>query len=310
MCTTKWLKISLLGIFIGCPAFAEDSLYTQDIDNGCTTDILGVDSGNSNKEFVAQYEANVFNVAYDSGTGTGTKSTTQCTYDDVCVTPDYDGFSKTGYDFSSWDLSCGALASDCTEMSDLAVGDSIKNATSTHEATVTLTANWTPHTYEIIYSCGAGVGTSTTENPVYDSSYIYNDGAICTKIGYTISGWSCADSNETVERGLGESMATWNIDSDVSCVAQWTPNTINIDFVPENGGQTIHSSCEYDGNITMPNAPAKTGYRFIGWKLQNNSVRCSDITDKDVCNVSIQDGKTCYWAMNIYTSNYECKVHN
>ena len=45
------------------------------------------------------------------------------------------------------------------------------------------------------------------------------------------------------------------------------PNTITIDWDPNNNTAHIQNQCLYDGAIKLPDAPVKLGYKFIGWKL-------------------------------------------
>ncbi|MFQ6777975.1 MAG: InlB B-repeat-containing protein, partial [Alphaproteobacteria bacterium] len=52
-----------------------------------------------------------------------------------------------------------------------------------------------------------------------------------------------------------------------ACVA----NTINVTWNPENGLEPTTNQCTYDGAITLPTAPEKTGYTFTGWKLVTGS---------------------------------------
>ncbi|MFQ6778231.1 MAG: InlB B-repeat-containing protein [Alphaproteobacteria bacterium] len=52
-----------------------------------------------------------------------------------------------------------------------------------------------------------------------------------------------------------------------ACVA----NTINVTWNPENGQASTTNQCTYDGAITLPDAPEKTGYTFKGWKLVTGS---------------------------------------
>ena len=50
-----------------------------------------------------------------------------------------------------------------------------------------------------------------------------------------------------------------------------TANTINIDWDPQNGEAHTTNQCTYDGAITLPAEPSKTGYTFGGWRLKTNN---------------------------------------
>ena len=49
------------------------------------------------------------------------------------------------------------------------------------------------------------------------------------------------------------------------------PNTINLNWNPNNGDANSQSQCIYDGGITLPDEPSKSGYTFGGWSVQTQS---------------------------------------
>jgi hypothetical protein len=62
--------------------------------------------------------------------------------------------------------------------------------------------------------------------------------------------------------------------------AQWTANRIYLNWYDDsaaNNGSAINvtgtnaASCEYDGGITLPSNPSKTGYNFAGWRVRTAS---------------------------------------
>ena len=80
---------------------------------------------------------------------------------------------------------------------------------------------------------------------------------------------NCAnDCADRVQYGRGfrgalfGSLGTYRL----QCVA----NTINIDWDPQNGEAHTTNQCTYDGAITLPAEPSKTGYTFGGWRLKTN----------------------------------------
>ena len=46
-----------------------------------------------------------------------------------------------------------------------------------------------------------------------------------------------------------------------------TPNTISLDWDPDNGSSHTNNTCTYDGAITLPTEPTKPGYQFAGWAV-------------------------------------------
>ncbi len=109
------------------------------------------------------------------------------------------------------------------------------------------------------------------------------------------SGATC----DTTNLGQSENNSTANVEAD------WSANTININwFADESALLPMQmNTCTYDGTITLPTEPTKTGYTFAGWKLreggENNSnnntlITCSEISNQSDCNLQA----TCMWSNN------------
>ncbi len=149
----------------------------------------------------------------------------------------------------------------------------------------TLVAQWSPNPYTITYNCGSGIsGTASTPvGPttaslavVMDGPYTLAAGNNCSLTGYTFAGWSCpnlpgtktlpADA-QTKLYFAGGATGTYSYAGNITCTAQWTQNSIALDWNPDNGGSHINTSCAYDGAITLPDEPSKAGYTFAGWQV-------------------------------------------
>ncbi|MFQ6777816.1 MAG: InlB B-repeat-containing protein, partial [Alphaproteobacteria bacterium] len=100
--------------------------------------------------------------------------------------------------------------------------------------------------------------TSVSSSWVFDDYFSTADGCAeycaygCASGVYLISGFRGALFGE----GPAKS----------ECVA----NEINVNWY---NGETLYETnqCTYDGAITLPDAPEKTGYTFKGWKLVTGS---------------------------------------
>ena len=94
--------------------------------------------------------------------------------------------------------------------------------------------------------------------------------------GYTCTGGTFA-YNPTQSQGIkSNGLITQNASGLCSSnyghtmVAMFTPNTINLDWY--NGNETVaQTTCEYDGEITLPAPPTRPGYTFSGWRLKTNN---------------------------------------
>ena len=63
--------------------------------------------------------------------------------------------------------------------------------------------------------------------------------------------------------------------------ARWTANTIILNWQPGNDAtftapaqNDAAYSCEYDGGITLPTAPTRSGYTFGGWRVGAAAAQC------------------------------------
>ena len=95
---------------------------------------------------------------------------------------------------------------------------------------------------------------------------------------------------DTTNLGQSENNSTANVEAD------WTANTINIVWNSNNGDANITNTCTYDGTITVPATPTKTGYTFAGWQLRaanSGSAQsgCSSYATQSACNAN----SACYW---------------
>ena len=100
------------------------------------------------------------------------------------------------------------------------------------------------------------------------------------------SGATC----DTTNLGQSENNSTANVEAD------WTANTININWWSDNTSNTPFSqtTCTYDGTITLPQtAPTRTGYTFAGWQLAGTNI-CNELNTRQTCNANNQ----CLWNIN------------
>ena len=86
-----------------------------------------------------------------------------------------------------------------------------------------------------------------------------------TKAGKTFTGWK--RGNVVLQPGQ-EYLISETDDDTIVFVAQWTDDTYMVSFDPDGGtpAPAPVSDVLYAAEITLPDAPAKTGYTFIGWE--------------------------------------------
>ena len=91
--------------------------------------------------------------------------------------------------------------------------------------------------------------------------------------GYTCTGGTFA-YNPTQSQGINNIQTiTQNVSNACAAnfthgmVARFVPNTINLNWW-DRDTNTAQTTCEYDGSITLPTAPVRPGYTFVGWRLR------------------------------------------
>ena len=191
------------------------------------------------------------------------------------VTPTITGTPEIdGYEFQGWSTAADGTGTMPSEIAE----------------NTTLFAIWQANGYTITYNCGGVANASTTasapqtgtQNVTMDGVYTLAGADNCTLDGYTFAGWSCpglpgtptlpADAQTPTYFAAGAS-GTYSYADDVTCTAQWTPNTIGLVWDDNNAttaSQGGGNTCTFDGAISVPSTkPTRTGYEFGGWEVVN-----------------------------------------
>ena len=164
--------------------------------------------------------------------------------------------SEAGYTFAGW-----YKEDACTNAWNFA-SDEVTGAT-------TLFAKWTVNSYTITFdSNGGSEVASITQN--YGTAV--TPPANPTRTGYTFAGW------------LPDVPATMPVDG-ANCVAQWTINSYQINFVDEDATINLGSypqTLDYGAAVTAPEEPTKAAdatnvYTFAGWSDGVSTYASADI---------------------------------
>lgn len=242
------------------------------------------------------------------------------------------GFSCSGYKVESNENRVESCALDGTNKYKIV----IKGFTSEQDTKVTIT--FTTTFYAAAYAkadqaVGGGVYISLNGNwPSSDANYIADDSSTRNlenqtseptidanydakaKTGYTFKGWFTSTSGSgtktSSEAKYVEKLKVTSQNSSartsITRYAYFTPNTYTIAFNGNGntGGSTASVSAIYDQDATLPeNGFTKTGYTFVGWKL-NNTGDTKQAGDK-VKNLTATQGETAtyyaQWTENKYS---------
>lgn len=144
----------------------------------------------------------------------------------------------------------------------------------TGNATYTAQFSDSLNTYNITYNLNNG--TNASGNP---SRYTYGTAvtlAAPTRTGYTFGGWftnSDCTGDKVTEIPVGATEAK-------TFYAKWTANEYDVTFdLNYEGAEKITEQVTFDEKYVLPNKPARSGYKFLGWFTQatgGNKVTADD----------------------------------
>ena len=145
--------------------------------------------------------------------------------------------SKTGYDFSSWTVSGGSMSG--------------TTYTFENRGSSTITANWTPHTYNVVYDKNT---TDTVGNMPSNQTKTYGTNLtlasnVPTRTGYTFGGWDIyvGSTSQNANIAAGGTLSTDYVSAQngtVTLKAKWNPKTFSVNFNgnTNSGGSTAAQS--------------------------------------------------------------------
>ena len=211
----------------------------------------------TNLNAYAQWSANTYTIVYDGNTNTGGSTGNSTATYGVYFTFQYNGFTKTGYNFSSWHLHYAGYLGTYSQGQGYGNWDKTTN----HVAY----AQWTPATYTITYNGNQNTGGSTSNSTAtYDSPFTFQNNGF-TRTGYFFFRWELYDtSNNLVAPYNAGSTHTWNIIGNYTAKAQWTINSYNAIFNNNGKGTGVTIIQNYNTIVTCPTIKS-VGYAFGGW---------------------------------------------
>jgi uncharacterized repeat protein (TIGR02543 family) len=280
----------------GGPAYA---------DRASIRTLLAVSSGTLS--LYAQWTQNTYKITY-YGNGdrvTGATPSTTHTYDgDQRIAAN--GYLRTGYTFDGWRTLPSAGKQ-------YAAGDSIRALTEAGGGTLSLYAQWTAHTYKVVYN----VNGNNFAGSMDISRHTYDLEAPLTKnnymrLGYAFEGWALAEDDRVKYTDCQTvSNLTAINDAIVHLFAKWREYEYVVTYYGngESGG-SMHSSIHtYYGNNTLSkNGYLKTGYAFTGWNTQadgNGTPYAAEANIRD--SAAVSDGTLSLyarWTAYRYTVTY------
>ena len=219
---------------------------------------LSPNTTNYNASGTATKSTTVYSVSLTKGTGISAVSGAGNYITGSSVT--LGATVSSGYTWSKWTQTSGGAQVSTTQA---------------YSATITgnwtYTANATANSYTVTYYPNGGSGSNTNQSVTYNTSWT-TKGAIFSRTGYTLSGWSTS-STGSVTHNLNTSQGTWTRTSNLPLYAVWTPNTYTLKY--NQGAQYVSgtmsdTTCTYGTACQVrTNAFTKYQHEFRGWSTED-----------------------------------------
>ncbi len=260
--------------------------------------------GNSSVTATAQWEQDVVyyshTIYYNSNGGSGSMSstsTTNTTSGTTYLTLKSNEFTRSGYHFTGWKIGSTIYQPGQT------VGVS-------GNSSVTAYAQWEQNTYTATLNFNANGGSGAPSSQTYTgtstSSHTFTIPSITpTRSGYEFKGWSESSSATSASYQPGSTISvSYNGTKTLYAVwAQTYTHTINYNSNGGSGSMSPTTKTDTSSSSSVPlanNGFTKTGYHFVGWKINNTGT-----TYQPGQSVSVGTSVTAYaqWEQNTISLN-------
>jgi uncharacterized repeat protein (TIGR02543 family) len=223
----------------------------------------------ANVTLVAQWTPLVFTITYVAGAGTGNASRTSDSFNfggTAITLPTVGAMSRAGYVFAGW-----------------AETSTVISGTYSATQSVTLTAQWSPGTYQLTYNTNGASGSPTGAPATYTTGVngVSLPGATgMTNSGYTLSGWSTTPTGSVIS-------GTFQPTTDTTLYAIWAPaqqpitfSAGTVDGTTASGASlsTTSTTAAFGAGYTLPAIDSPTVtistqvYAFTGWRATNGTI--------------------------------------
>ena len=201
-----------------------------------------------------------------------------CSGDDLCFAPE-NPYERPGYIFTGWTCSGHVFCDNGLFNAGTDLRTVIIESASPNE-TITMTAQWKPIRFTVVYNVNDGTPEIETQTCTYDQDCFVSD-VVPEKIGHVFNNWGCASDDTDSECNNAEIEPSANImnitnigAATVTLTANYTPNTYTITYNANGGAGTMEpTTFEYGESVSLsPNAFTRDGYGFIGWATTSDGV--------------------------------------
>lgn len=230
----------------------------------------------------AKWTANTYTISYNGNDHTGGSTASSSHTYDTAKALTANGFTRTGYSFAGWNTNANGSG---TSYADKA---SVKNLSSTNGATVTLYAQWTPHTYKVNFDSNGGYDVRNNKSrkisstvATYESNYETQQGRFSQET-WTYDDKTSANNSikNKVQSGSffwpGHTFLGWATKADAtSAEFSTTKNIDNAAYPGSNGGSTTLYAVWQANSITTKIYPTGVNgdgtWNAVSWVASDNS---------------------------------------
>ncbi|MFV0466204.1 MAG: InlB B-repeat-containing protein [Lachnospiraceae bacterium] len=242
----------------------ESESLTADYEPG---DEIRTGSIDEDIKLYAVWAQNAYEIAFDANGGIGTMVNQKCTFD-VSAELNDNLFTRTGYDFVSWNTTKDGTGT--TYSNKQTILNLVDNGT------ITLYAQWKPYPYTVIYDANSGTGSMDSQVFQVDEEKSLSKN-LFVKDGYKFGGWSYESDgaivfvdeesvkNLTTERnGIVTLFAVWTISGDTIYTVEY--------YLQQSDGtyETTATSVEQFTGMTNSTATALVK-KFAGYVFDDVS---------------------------------------
>lgn len=207
-------------------------------------------------------------------------------------------YTLTGHTFVCWNTKADGTGTSYTD------AQPVQNLSLEADGTVTLYAQWTINTYNVLFDTNKGSGSSEpsdVSNITVTHGSTYGTLPSVSRTGYTFDGWY-------TERVGGTVVSDTNmVTTHHTLYAHWTAYTYTVAFDPNSGsGSMANQDFTYDEEQYLTAIGfSKTGYTFTGWNTMVDGKGTSYANAGLVTNLTDTKNETitlyAQWEINTYT---------
>lgn len=250
----------------------------------------------------AQWGPCKYTVRFEPGEGTGKAKTQAMTYGKAAALTT-NGFKRPGYTFDGW------LAEDGTAYGNK---ESVMNLTAEPNGVVTLTAQWRPVAYRIVFDVNGGTGEVPGSGGYYTCGVTYTiPQSDLTRQGYRFMGWSTKKNGSVTykEGDTVKDLATTEGKA-VTLYAVWQAERYQLHFDANGGTGSTTPMLDLTSGKTVTlraNSFRKPGYKFTGWNTEPDGSGTA-YKDKAKVKLNVDSGMVvlyAQWEQIHYTVTYK-----